>query len=81
MINVTGHGLEKFNKFHNPFLNESNTENLIGTNQSELNQVTTVIPRSNLSRFPPRLLQLLISLRRECHDKLNNQPDLDTGKI
>ena len=81
MINLTDFGLDQVIGVTNSFTKDSNTENINGFNQSELDQVTTMIPRRNHSKFPPRLLQLLKSLRRECQDKLSNQPILDSGNL
>lgn len=62
-------------------LQDNLTERITSINQSELVQITTEIPRRSPSRFPPRLIQILISVRRACQDKMNKQPAFDKGNL
>jgi hypothetical protein len=70
------------NKTLNSILLRDNIiENTVNITPSDIDQVSTAVPRRSPLRFPPRLLQLLISLRRECFNKMSVQPTFDKGKV
>ena len=76
MINVTDTALIEVKRL-NTSLKDEITERNIDINHIEQGSFKKRIPRKGSPGFPPRLIQLLISMRRECQDKMGNQHNFE----
>ena len=81
MINVTDTALNEVKRLNTTILIDGITERNIDINHIEQDSFTKRIPRNGSPGFPPRLIQLSISLRRECQDKMRNQNIFDNGNF